>query len=109
VLTVTKQADGVSFGVHAKPKSSRSKLLGIKDGRLVVALRAPPVDGAANAELLKLLAKQLGVRRAAVSLKAGQSGRRKVVQVSGLTAVALHARLDAILGGSDLGDGGAAS
>jgi uncharacterized protein (TIGR00251 family) len=108
VLAITQREDGVSFGVHAKPKSSRSKLLGVKDGRLEVALKAPPVDGAANAELLKLLAKQLGVRRAALSLRTGQSGRRKVVQVSGLTPAALRARLEQVLD-SVLGGGGAAS
>ena len=103
LLAITQRDDTVSFGVHAKPKSSRSKLLGIKEGRLEVALKAAPVDGAANAELLKLLAKELGVRRAALSLKAGQSGRRKVVVVSGITPDALRARLDRILGGSDPG------
>jgi uncharacterized protein (TIGR00251 family) len=98
MLEIHERDGGVSFGVHAKPKSSRSKLLGIKEGRLEVALKAPPVDGAANAELLKLLAKQLGVRRAALSISAGQSGRRKVVLLQGVTVGELKTRLDQVLG-----------
>jgi uncharacterized protein (TIGR00251 family) len=53
---------------------------------LRVKLNAPPVDGAANAALCEFLAQALGVRKSAVTLIAGQTSRRKVVRVEGVTA-----------------------
>jgi uncharacterized protein (TIGR00251 family) len=44
-------------------------------------LKSPPVDGKANAELIELVAEQFGCRKSAVSIKAGASGRRKMVQI----------------------------
>jgi uncharacterized protein (TIGR00251 family) len=68
--------------VHVKPRSSRSLVLGVKDGRLEVALHAPPVDGAANAELLRLLAVHFGVAKRSVRLVSGESSRTKIVEIS---------------------------
>lgn len=53
---------------------------------LKVRLTAPPVDGAANAALIELLADRLGVSRAAVSIISGHAGRTKIVEVAGITA-----------------------
>jgi uncharacterized protein (TIGR00251 family) len=56
----------------------------VQGDALKVRLAAPPVDGEANEELVRFLAKTLGVRRAAVSLTAGLSSRRKTVEIRGL-------------------------
>ena len=61
-----------------------SDVVGLHDGRIKVRLAAPPVEGAANKALIKLLAKALGVPLNAVDLKTGISGRRKEVVVNGL-------------------------
>lgn len=58
-----------------------------------IRLAAPPVDGAANAELVRFVAERLGVPRAAVRIAAGAGARRKVVEVDGLGAEALRAAL----------------
>ena len=61
-LVTTKTRDGaVRFEVHAKPRARRSRIAGIRLGALTVQLAAPPVDGAANEELLGTLAEALGV------------------------------------------------
>jgi uncharacterized protein (TIGR00251 family) len=78
-------AGGVRLKIWAKPRASRSSVLGEKDGALVVALAAPPVDGAANEELLKLLARTFEVPRRAITLVSGQKGRHKRVEIAGLT------------------------
>jgi uncharacterized protein (TIGR00251 family) len=70
--------------VLVQPRASRTKLLGEHDGRLKIALAAPPVDGEANAALVELLADLLGVKKAQVSLAAGESGRRKRIRVEGV-------------------------
>jgi hypothetical protein len=53
------------------------------DGTWVAKLKSPPVDGRANAELVALVADQFGCRKAAVSIKAGASGRVKLVRIDG--------------------------
>jgi uncharacterized protein (TIGR00251 family) len=54
--------------------------------RVKIAITTPPVDGAANQAVIKLIAKTLGVARGAVSITAGQTSRRKTVQVMGVDA-----------------------
>jgi uncharacterized protein YggU (UPF0235/DUF167 family) len=54
------------------------------DGGWVARLRAPPVEGRANAELVALVAAHFGVPKSAVSLRSGHSGRRKRLEIEGL-------------------------
>ena len=63
-----------------------------------VALAAPPIDGAANDELLRVLSSALGVPRSAVEIVRGASGKRKVVEVRGLAEAEVVARLAAASG-----------
>lgn len=65
------------------------------DGRpiLKVRVRARPVEGEANAALLKLLARALGVPKSAVSLDRGGQSRTKMISVDGLTEEELRGRL----------------
>lgn len=77
--------DGVRITVRVVPRSSRSQVDGVRDGALRVRLAAPPVDGAANEELVRTLAEAVGVRRSAVHIHRGASGRTKVVEISGVT------------------------
>lgn len=92
-LVVNDRAGAARFSVNVRPKSSRSAILGVREGALEVALTAPPADGAANAELLKLLARALGVRRGDVSILVGASSRAKLLQVNGISPADARARL----------------
>jgi uncharacterized protein len=92
-LALTERSGGVRFAVHVRPRSSRSAILGVREGALEVALTAPPADGAANSELLGLLAKALDVRRANVSIVVGASSRGKLVHVNGLDPEEARLRL----------------
>jgi uncharacterized protein len=92
-LALTERAGGVRFSVHARPRSSRSAILGVREGALEVALTAPPADGAANAELVKLLARALEVRRGDVTIVVGVSSRDKVIEVNGLSSTGARALL----------------
>lgn len=93
-LRITERDGGVTFEVRVAPRASRSQVLGVHDGALKVALTAPPVDGAANAALVKLLAKALGVPKGAVALLAGERSRDKTLRVDGATAAAVRALVD---------------
>jgi uncharacterized protein (TIGR00251 family) len=92
-LALTVNGGAVRFEVFAKPRASKSKIVGVREGALEVALAAPPVDGAANAELVKFLARVLGVSKSSVELVRGESSRTKLVAVHGLSQEELRARL----------------
>lgn len=83
-VTISRRAGGVRFTVRVQPRASRSEVVGAHGGALKVRLQAPPVDGAANAALVELLAESLGVPRRAVRIVAGASSRSKTVDVDGV-------------------------
>ena len=94
-LAISDRGDTVRFDVWARPRARRTRVLGVKDGALMVAVAAPPVDGEANAELARGLAEVLGVRARDVTVVAGQSGKRKMVEVRGIDAARARERLEA--------------
>ena len=67
--------------VKVTPRARESSLTELPDGTWVAKLKSPPVDGKANAELIALVAEQFGCGKAAVSIKAGASGRMKLVRI----------------------------
>jgi uncharacterized protein YggU (UPF0235/DUF167 family) len=69
--------------VKVKPNARASALLRADDGSFVAQLRAAPVDGKANEELIALVARHFGCRRAAVSIKSGASARLKRLHIEG--------------------------
>jgi uncharacterized protein (TIGR00251 family) len=85
----------VKIEVHAKPRAKKSRIVGWKGGALEVQLAAPPVDGAANEELARVLAGALGVARRQVVLLRGEGSRTKLVEVRGVDPEAARALLEA--------------
>jgi uncharacterized protein len=76
---------GVLITVRVIPRAGRSGLAGTRDGVLLVRLNAPPVEGAANAELIEVLADVLDVPKRAVTIVSGERSRSKRVRVTGVT------------------------
>ncbi len=90
-----RQADqAVTLRVRVQPRASRDALQGERAGALVVRLQAPPVEGAANVALQRLLARALGVAPPRVELLRGATGRDKLVRLHGLTVAAVRLALD---------------
>ncbi len=85
-LRIREQEGAITFEVRVAPRASRNRVIGVQDGALKVALTAPPVDGAANEALKKLLAKTLGVSKSDVEILRGDSARIKVLRVHGVSA-----------------------
>jgi uncharacterized protein (TIGR00251 family) len=81
----------IALDILVQPRASRAKIGPMHDGRLKIAVTAPPVDGEANAAVVELLAKQLGVAKGAVEVVAGATGRRKTVRITGVTREAIEA------------------
>ena len=77
--------DGVRLSVHVQPGARRSELAGRHGDALKVRIAAPPVEGAANRELIRFLAEVLGVPRRRVLVVAGLGSHRKVVVLSGVS------------------------
>jgi hypothetical protein len=75
--------------VRVVPRASRSEVAGLQDGALRVRIAAPPVDGAANRELVKFLSKKLKVPQAAVTLVTGNNSKNKVVRIANSSATIL--------------------
>ncbi len=82
-----KETNGaVSMTVRLVPRASRSEIVGSEGDMVKIRLSAPPVDGKANEALVKFLAEKLNVPRANVEIVTGQTSRRKVVRIRGVTA-----------------------
>lgn len=72
-----------------QPRASRPGVGPVAGDRLRVSVTAPPVDGKANAAVIEAVAEAFGVRRAAVSIVRGETGRRKTLHIAGLDRSAL--------------------
>jgi uncharacterized protein (TIGR00251 family) len=82
-----------SLLVQVQPRASRTEVVGRHGDAIKIRVAAPPVDGAANAELVRFLARRLGVPRGQVRLAAGTAGRRKRFEIDGLDAARALERL----------------
>ncbi len=67
--------------VKVKPNSQEQKIEEHTDGSLTVKLKSPPVDGKANAELIKLLAERFNVPKSYIRIKSGLSSRQKLIEI----------------------------
>lgn len=81
--------------VDVKVRASRTRVVGVVDGRLQAALSAPPVEGAANRALVQLLAKTFSVRKSQVVLVGGERHRRKRLEVKAVSLAEIQAQLPA--------------
>jgi len=73
--------DGVSLQIQAQPGAKRTEVAGLHGDCIKVRLASPPVDGKANACLVKFIAERLGVKKSQVTITRGLSSRRKTVLV----------------------------
>lgn len=79
-----EDARGVTFAVRIVPRASRSEIVGEHDGALRIRIAAPPVEGEANRELIRLLAKKFKVPQTSVEIISGSSSKNKIVRVRGV-------------------------
>ncbi len=76
-----KSKNGVLINVRVQPRSSKRSIESVEGDVVRVKLTAPPADGAANAQLIEVLSKELQIRKSAISIVKGQASRDKVVEV----------------------------
>lgn len=93
---VLSHLDGVTIALHVQPRASRTEIVTEHGDQLKLRVSAPPVEGAANAEVTAWLAKRLRVPKRDIMLISGQRGRQKVVLVRGITVGEARAALGLI-------------
>ncbi len=81
VIAFTENDGNLIFTVRVVPRASKSEIIGEHDGALKIKLSAPPVDGAANTELIKLLAKTFDVSKSEVEILSGETSKTKQIKI----------------------------
>jgi uncharacterized protein (TIGR00251 family) len=89
VFNYREEGGALVFKVRVVPRASKTAIVGEHDGALKVRVAAPPVEGAANAELTRFLSKHLGVPVRAVEIVGGHTSKTKVVRAAGAKAADL--------------------
>jgi uncharacterized protein (TIGR00251 family) len=82
MIQFSEKDNALIFSVRVAPRASKSEIVGEHDGALKVRIASPPVDGAANAELIKLLAKTFNVSKSEVEIVGGQTSKNKQIKIS---------------------------
>jgi uncharacterized protein (TIGR00251 family) len=84
MLDIREYKNGVVFPVKVQPRAKQSQVTGIQEGALKIKVLAPPVEGAANEALIKLLSRFLGVRRTSIEILKGKTTHRKLIHCRNL-------------------------
>lgn len=84
---------GVVIKVKLLPRSSRNHIVGKAEDRYKIKVTAPPVDGKANAALIKLLARKLGIPGRDIEILSGHTSRLKTIRIQDLAPGDISARL----------------
>lgn len=84
-MEITEKDGGITFTVRVVPRASRSEIVGEHDGVLKFRIASPPVDGAANTELIKVLSKTFGVSKSDIEIIGGQNSKNKRIKINNLT------------------------
>jgi len=93
VPIVQENDRGLTFRIKVIPRSRRSEIVGVHDEVLKIKIKAPPVDGKANEELVAFLARHLGVKPSSLAIVGGHTSPLKTIRVTGMEARTLSERL----------------
>ncbi|MCP9456238.1 MAG: DUF167 family protein [Nitrospira sp.] len=90
---VVEGAGGVVLRVSIQPRASRTECVGLHGDAIKIRVAAPPVDGLANAELIRFLAERCDIPQSRISIQGGATSRQKRVALAGVSAEWVLARL----------------
>jgi uncharacterized protein (TIGR00251 family) len=95
-ISIRETAAGTVFRIRVVPRASSNETVGIQGDALKLRITAPPVEGKANEECIRLLAETLGVKKGQVTIIAGHASRTKTVVVDGVKAKEIAALIAAL-------------
>jgi uncharacterized protein (TIGR00251 family) len=97
MVCVKESKNGLTFDIQVTPRASRAGIAGVQDEALKVKVTALPVEGAANDACIKLLAKELGLKKNQLEIFVGTKSRRKTVIVKDITRAELEKKIQGVL------------
>ncbi len=86
MLDFTEKNGALIFTARIVPRASKTEIVGQLGGALKIRIAAPPVDGAANAELIKFLAKIFDVSKSSVEIISGETAKTKQIRIEDLSS-----------------------
>lgn len=86
MLQIKETDTAVTIKVRAQPRASRTEIIGEHDGALKIKIAAPPLNGKANEECRRVLAKLLGVSATSVEIISGETSRDKIIRIQNISA-----------------------
>src|SRR3974390_712948 len=89
---------GATFQVKVQPRAKKNAIVGEIGNAVKLALTAPPVEGRANQACIAFFAELLNVPRSSVTIAAGETGRNKLIRISGVSASQVESKLRDVLG-----------
>ncbi len=95
MVPVKDVSGGATFAVKVHPRARKNAITGTVGDALKLTLTAPPVEGRANQAAIEFFAKLFEIRRSSITITSGETGRNKVLRISGITAAQLRRRLAA--------------
>lgn len=88
-----RMTQNARIDVRVTPRGGRDTIVGWRDGALAVRIAAAPVEGAANASMLKMIARRLGLPPSSVTLVSGTRSRLKIVEIAGMSDAEVRGRI----------------
>ena len=87
---------GLTFDIQVIPHASRAEIAGVQEGAFKVKVTAPPVEGAANEACIKLLARELGLKKSQMEISSGAKSRKKTVLIKDISKAELETKINNI-------------
>jgi uncharacterized protein (TIGR00251 family) len=96
MVRLRESKKGLTFDIQVIPHASRVELVCVQDGVLKIKVTAPPVEGAANEACIKLLAKELGLKKSQMEISSGAKSRKKTVMIKDISKKELETKINNI-------------
>ena len=94
MIFLRESKKGLTFDIQVIPHASRSELVSVQDGVLKIKVTSPPVEGAANEACIKLLAKELGLKKSQMEISSGAKSRKKTVMIKDISKEMLQTKIN---------------
>ena len=96
MVRLRESKKGLTFDIQVIPHASRAEIAGVQEGAFKIKVTAPPVEGAANEACIKLLAKELGLKKSQMEISSGAKSRKKTVLIKDISKAELETKINNI-------------
>ena len=96
MVRLRESKNGLTFDIQVIPHASRAEIAGVQEGAFKVKVTAPPVEGAANEACIKLLARELGLKKSQMEISSGAKSRKKTVLIKDISKAELETKINNI-------------